>query len=246
MSPKLAWLHCKAQLLQGVREPSFVVPLVVFPSLFFLFFGLPVATDRDEANQVLGSYATYAFLAVVFNQFTAGTAQGRLQSWEDYLRTLPVSYSHRMAGWFASGMIIGVLAFLLVVACAVALTPVAAGPGQWMFLSLAVLYGSVPMVFLAAAFGLWLMPKAAMTIATLVYFMLTYAGGIWTSPDELPAWLQSISPFLPTRLWGELAWSSIEAEAWHLANWLGLAGYAVLFGALAVWGYRREIHSRHG
>jgi ABC-2 type transport system permease protein len=245
MSPKLVWLHCKSQLLTGLREPSFVVPIVVFPSLFYLFFGLPAASSADEANRVLGSYATYAVLAVMFNQFTAGIAQGRMQVWEDYLRILPASFGHRMAGWLAAGLVIGMVSFLLVAVCAVTLTPVDAGPAQWGFLGLAVLFGSIPMVLLAASFGLWLMPKAAMTIATLVYFLLTYAGGIWASPDELPDWLQSISPFLPTRLWGELAWSSVEAVAWNRAHWLGTLAYGLLFGALAFWGYRREITSRH-
>lgn len=245
MNPRLAWLHCRSQLLQGVREPSFVIPILCFPTLFFLFFGVPSASDTDAANRVLASYATYAFLAAVFNQFTSGIAQGRLQSWEDYLRTLPASYSHRMVGWFASGMIVGILAFILLVVCAAIVTPADAGPSQWVFLGIAVLYGSIPMALLAAAFGLWLLPKAAMTIATLVYFSLTYAGGIWTSPDELPGWVQQVSPYLPTRLWGELAWASIEAQPWQFPHWLGLAMYTLLFGLAAVWGYRREYRNRY-
>lgn len=244
MRPKLALLHCRAQLLQNVRAPGIIVPALIFPAMFFVFFGMSAATDTFSANLVLASYATYAFLGVVFNQFTGGVVEGRTGTWDEYLRTLPVSYSHRMLGWALSGIVIGLLAFALVVVLALILTDVDAGLSDWLFLSLAVLYGSVTMACFASAVGYWFSPKVAAPVASLIYFGLTYAGAIWTAPESLPGWLQEVSPIIPTRMWAELAWSSIQSAPWQTTHWLGLAGYTVLFGSFAVWGYRRDGHWR--
>lgn len=244
MNPRLALIHFHSQLRQNVREPGNVVPALLYPTVFFLFFGLPVATGEYSANLTLASYATYAFMGSAFSQFTGGIVHGRGVSWDMYLRTLPASYSHRIVGWTLAGLIVGLLAFAAVALTAVLTTDVDAEPAQWFFLSFAVLYGSVPMGFVAAAFGYWLMPRAAVPLATLFYFSLTYLGGIWTSPDSLPGWAQRISPFLPTRMWAELAWASIEARPWPFLAWSGLAVYTLIFGFLAVWGYRRDTHRR--
>ena len=45
---------------------------------------------------------------------------------------------------------------------------------------------------------------------------------------------------MPTQLWGETTWPTVLGEGASLTPWLGLAAYAALFTALAVWGYRRD------
>jgi ABC-2 type transport system permease protein len=137
------------------------------------------------------------------------------------------------------------LALLPVIVVAVVTIDVGAPPLHWLSLGVALVCGSVPMALLAAAMSYWAAPKAALQIATLVFFTLTYAGGIWTSPESLPAWLQTISPLLPSRLWGEIAWASVQGQVWQTAHWLGLVAYTMLFGALAVCGHRRENQRRY-
>lgn len=244
MKQRLARHHFVAEMRQNIREPSTVVPVLLYPPLFYLFFGLPTVTGEYSANLALASYAIYAFMGSAFTQFTGGVVRGRSASWNMYLRTLPASYSHRLVGWTLAGLVVGLLSFAAVAITAVLTTDVDAGPFQWLFLSFAVLFGSVPMGFAASAFGYWLMPRAAVPLATLVYFSLTYMGGIWTSPDSLPGWLQEVSPYLPTRMWAELAWASIESRAWPLFDLVGLTLYTLIAGFLAVWGYRRDTRRR--
>ena len=76
--------------------------------------------------------------------------------------------------------------------------------------------------------------------------MLAYLGGLWAAPNNLPGWTENISPYLPTRLWGELTWPAVLGETASLTPLLGLAAYAVLFAALAVWGYRRDEGIKYG
>jgi ABC-2 type transport system permease protein len=240
----LIMLHARTDLVQHLREPGYLIQVLVFPTMFYLFFGLPEATYSTTSNMTMASYAVYTFMSVAFIQFAGGIAQGRLQAWDEFVRTLPASYSHRMVGWSLSGLLIGVVALGFVTLAAVLTTDVRLGLVQWVFLAVAVLYGSLTMALIASACGYWLSPVVALPVGTLTYFALTYAGGIWTAPDELPAWLQHVSPFLPSRIWAELAWASVRREAWQAQHWLGLAGYAILGGSLAYWGYRRELDRR--
>ena len=246
MNPRLALRHCQVELLGQLREPGYLVQALIFPTMFFLFFGVAIAGNTIEANLVLASYATYAFLGVVFIQYTGGIAQSRQMKWEAFLRTLPASYSHRFVGWSLSGLIIGIVSLALVAATAFVTTGASAGVEEWLFLGLALLFGSTTMALVAMVFGYWLRPGIAVPISNVVYLSLAYAGGLWTSPEDLPEWLQHISPFLPTRLWAELAWASVQSQAWPLEHTLGLLAYLVMAAVMTRWGYLRVYRQRHG
>lgn len=246
MNPRLALRHCQVELLGQLREPGYLVQALIFPTMFFLFFGVAVAGTTVEANLVLASYATYAFLGVVFIQYTGSIAQSRQAGWDDFLRTLPASYMHRILGWSLSGMVVGIASLLLVAMTAFIITGASAGVDQWLFLGLALLFGSVTMALVAMAFGYWLRPGIAMPISNVVYLSLTYAGGLWTAPQELPAWVQRVSPYLPTRLWAELSWASVQSQPWQVSHTLGLLGYLTLAAIMTRWGYLRVYHQQHG
>ncbi len=50
----------------------------------------------------------------------------------------------------------------------------------------------------------------------------------------------AISPFTPTREYGELVWAAVLGQPWKPAPFIGLAAFAVVFAAVAVIGYRRD------
>jgi ABC-2 type transport system permease protein len=90
------------------------------------------------------------------------------------------------------------------------------------------------------AIGYWASPRAATPLATLAWLLGAYLGGLWATPVELPAWATELSPYLPTRLWGELTWAAVQGRAASAGDWLGLAAYGAAFALLALWGYRRD------
>ena len=59
--------------------------------------------------------------------------------------------------------------------------------------------------------------------------------------SQLPGFVQKIAPYLPSYHYGQLAWSAVGARAEPLAVSLAwLAGYTVVFLAIAMRTYRRE------
>lgn len=246
MNLRLVSLHSKAQVKQHLRAPAYMVSALLSPPLFFLFFGVPEVRNGIEANLTFASYATYVFTGIAFYQFTGGVAEGKQKPWDSYLRVLPANYNYRLAGWVLSGLVFGVLGLALLTTVALLTIDIGAPVLRWIVLGFALLCGSVPMALIAATIGYWASPKSAFPIAAMIYYSLTYAGGIWTSPESLPGWLQEVSPFLPSRLWGELAWASVQGSAWQTVDWGGLVVYTLVFGILAVRGYRRMSNYRYG
>ena len=93
---------------------------------------------------------------------------------------------------------------------------------------------------LGVAVAYWTSPKSALPVANILYMLLAYAGGLWTGPSGLPHVVARLSPYTPTRQWGDVLWPTVAGTAWGWRHWLALLGYTAAFGALAAWGYRRD------
>jgi ABC-2 type transport system permease protein len=235
---RLALLHARSMTVELVRYPAYVVPTLVFPSAFFLFFAVPGTEAGATAR--MATFAGFAAIGVAFFQFGVGIAVERASPWEAYLRTLPVSVSARLAARVisAAGFALVASAGLLVVA--VATTDATLAAPRWIALGLALVLGTVPFALLGIALGYWVPERAALPVANLLYLGLAYAGGLWISARSLPDAVRPISPYLPTRALADalVATTAGAPVAWR--SWLVLAAFGALFAVLAVWGYRRD------
>lgn len=239
---RLALAYLRAETLELVRYPGFVLPTLGFPALFFLLFG--AGATRNAAAAGMAGYAAFAVFGVVFFQFGVGIAQERATPWQLYLRVLPVAPWQRFAARLGSASLFGAVSAATVVAVAVARSDAGVAGAGWLRLAAALAVGAVPFGLLGIALGYVLSPKAALPLANLVYFGLAYLGGMWTGPGGLHGAARAISPYLPTRRWNDLVAGAVGAGPWEIAplGWLG--GWAVVFALLARAAYRRD-EARH-
>jgi ABC-2 type transport system permease protein len=235
---RLALAYAKAEIVALLRYPTYAVSLIAGPSVVFYLVGVPLAFGH--ANRVMASFLAYALLGIVFFQFGISVALDRTSPWESFLRTLPVTPGVRFAGRALSALPFAASAALGIVVIACAGTSVDLSAYASSRLAAALLLGCLPFVLLGLALGYWLNPKAAAPVANMVYLVLVLGGGLWVIPRLLPHPVAVISPFLPTRQWAELLWASVDGRRWSVTPWLALAGYAIVFGALATWGYLRD------
>ena len=235
---KLAVVHARLQVLELVRFPGFTVATLGFPTFLYLLFGLPRAHARPEL--ALASYAAFSVLGVGFFQFGVSIAIERATPWQAWLRTLPASALARLAGRVLAALAFACGAAGLVIGAVLLTTHASLGAAAWFRLSVALLAGSIPFVALGLAIAYWTSPRSALPVANILYMLLAYAGGLWTGPADLPAWVGGISPYTPTRQWGDVLWPSVTGGPWHARPWLLLTAYGIAFAALAAWGYRRD------
>ncbi|MEO6834448.1 MAG: ABC transporter permease [Candidatus Tumulicola sp.] len=237
--------HSRIALLDLLRSPSYVVPTVIFPAMFFTLFDLQIA--RTQA--AIADYATLAFMAwavigVTLYQFGVGIAQERGRPWERYQRTLPASTAVRFAARILSALVFGVLAAACVALVARVFTPIDLTALQWLQVLAYSLAAGIPFVVFGITIGYWTSARAAVPIATACNLLLAYAGGLWMPPQYLPGVVQKVSPFLPTRQFAELLWSVVNGGMPTHAV-AGLAMYAFAFAGLAALGYRRDEKTRY-
>jgi ABC-2 type transport system permease protein len=235
---RLVLTHARLATLELARYPAYVVPTLLFPSLFFVFFVVPAA--GPFATVKMAAFAGFAAIGVAFFQFGVGIAIERASPWEGYLRTLPIGVGARLAARLLSAALFATAAAATLVAIAVATTNASLPPRRWGELAAALVLGTVPFALLGIALGYWAPQRGALPIANLLYLGLSYAGGLWIRPRDLPAPVAAVSPYLPTRALADLLTAVVYGNPFAPARWVALGGFALCFAALAAWGYWRD------
>ena len=237
--------HVVAILRDLQRTPAYVIPTVVFPTMFFLIFALAYARSSGQAaNFLVCSYVGFAMLGVTLFQFGVGVAAERGRPWERYLRTLPVTVGTRFVARIVVALVFGAVSAGLVAVTARLLTSVSLDLAQWATLACYAVIGAVPFVLIGLAIAYWVAPRGALPLTNVVYLLGLFVGGFWMPPQFLPPLAAAISPFTPTRQYGELLWSVVEPhDALHASS--VLAVYALAFAAVAILGYRRDERTRY-
>jgi len=232
--------YAKLLVLEMIRQPSFLAATTGFPMTFYFIFGVPEAQSMQPANFLLASFCSFTVLGVLFVQFGNGLAQERESMWSMYLRTLPLTAWQMFLGRVLANFALAAFAVIGVGCVGVFFTPVHLEPAAWVWLVVGLVGGAIPFLCMGWVLGFFTSSKTALPLGNLVYLPLSYAGGLWIPPELLPEKVRPISEYLLTRHYGEVVWAVARGESWRLENWLWILGYTVLFGALAVWGFRRD------
>lgn len=233
----LAAAQVRMGLLELVRYPSFSIPALLFPAAIFLV--LARAYDQPPETRMAG-FAAVAILGIVFFQFGVGIAAERVSPWESYLRTLPVAPRVRVGARVVTGIAFASVAALTVVVVAVADTPVSLEIGRWLLLAAVLLVGAIPFGLFGTAIGYLARPRAALPIANLLYLPLSYAGGLWVGPGHATGGSARILDVIPTHAWAVVLWWAVGAVRVDATAIVSLSLWALVFGVVAVWAYRRD------
>jgi ABC-2 type transport system permease protein len=158
------------------------------------------------------------------------------------LLAAPVGLTQLLLSRAASGAIVAFALLCVVFAVAVAVfgVHIASLPG---FIGMALCFGvlTASLGLLIAAFGKT--PEAARRIAMFAVLIMVMLGGAWMPSFLFPAWMQKLTMAVPAR-WAidgldAITWRGMDATAVMPAMGMQL-GFALLFGLLAVWKFRRE------
>lgn len=224
-----------------MRQPAYVIFSLAFPIMIYLFFGVPHALEYPaQAAIMMGSYAAYAVVGVVLFQFGIGVAQDRENPWHRFLRTLPLKGSVLFAARLVTAVLFAAMVAGAVVAVAVLTTDVGLSGWEWVRFCMALLLGALPFGTLGFMIGYWVSPRASVPLANLIYLPMAYAGGLWAPLESLPPAVAQVAPFLPTYRYGQLVWRAVMGQPWRAEDWIILLLCALLFGALALIGHRRD------
>ena len=204
--------HFKFNLVQFLRQPSYMVSTMVFPAFFFLVFAREQAKTAELAHFLMGSFAAFAVLSVCFLQFGVGVAQERSSQWSQFIKTLPFRPITSIAA-----KVFTALTFSLFAAWVVVLVVLNTTDGIWNlqhFISLngALVLGGIPFCLMGLCLGHLTTESSALPICNLFYLSLSFAGGLWMPPNALSQSIQDIIEYLPTYHYGLWVRSTVLDE----------------------------------
>ncbi len=243
MTARIYYLEARNELLKFARMKSYSLSTLLFPVMFYCFFGLamnqpagaPHAGTPPMARYLLASYGAFAIMGSTLFAFGAGIAVERGLGWLEVKRASPMpAGAYFFAKAFAS-IVFGATVILLLFALGAAFGGVRMAPSQWLLTFLALVAGSIPFCALGLIIGNLAGPNSAPATVNMIYMPLAFCGGLWIPFDFLPAAIQRIAPFLPSYHLAQIALAIQDAPV-HGAiagHFEALAAFACLFLGIA-------------
>jgi ABC-2 type transport system permease protein len=255
----LAVRQTRTEFLQNWRMPEFMIGVVAIPAILYLMFGLPSAGERlaagtDVGAMMLASFGGYGLVSLAIFTFGVDIAHERGRGWWRVLRASPVPSWVYFTAKIVMALLYGVVIIALLAAIAILLGGVSLPLSRWLAISGMLLVGAVVFAPFGFALAFFARPRAASTIGNLIFLPLSFASGFFFPLSELPSFVQNVAPYLPTYHFGQLVWSQVgdardvavfasgDTGTWVHIAWV--AGSFVMFGIVALIGYRRDEHVR--
>lgn len=232
----------KAEILKMLRTPAFVIPTLLFPPVFYLFFAVGFGGSVSYATYLLATYSVFGVLGCSLSGFGVGVATERGQGWLTVKMASPMPVSAYFAAKIALSMAFGLIVFTLVGFLAVTAGGVRLPVGEWAMLALLVVAGAIPYCALGLALGTLTSANAAPALVNLVFLPMSVISGLWFPVAALPGWLQGVSPLMPAYHHARVALSVVGAgeRVSIVPVAANMSVFTMLFLLLAVWGWRRS------
>jgi ABC-2 type transport system permease protein len=236
----------RTELLRLLRNRALIVPALLLPIIFFSLWGLPNAGYKlggvNAGRYMLVSYAAYSLISTALFGFGVAVAAERASGWWRQLRVTPAPPALIFAAKIVASLVMGLLSVLALCLFAGLVGHIWLGAADLLGVLLRLLPGMVPFALLGLALGLLVGPDAAGGVANLIALPMLFASGIFVPLDTAPDFIRQLAPYLPAYHFGQLGWSAIGASpaGAEWMHWAWLAGYAALFGLIALWAERRS------
>jgi ABC-2 type transport system permease protein len=231
-------LESRYEFLRLLRTPSFALPTILFPSMFYLLFGVVLSGSGrgfDAAKYMLATYSVFGVMAPGLFGFGVVVAMEREQGLLTLKRALPMPPGAYLVAKMVMAMLFAALITLLLMAMGFVLGHVRMPPGQWLALLAVDTLGVLPFCAIGLLIGTLVGGQGAPAVVNLVYLPMSFLSGLWLPLRLLPGILQQTAPLWPSTHLGQIALSVTGVGhdariAWHAAV---LAGFTLLFFLVA-------------
>ena len=229
-------LEAKYEFLRLLRTPSFALPSMLFPCLFYLLFGVLLnKSNGDAARYLLATYGVFGVMGVGLFAFGVTVAMEREQGFLIYKRALPMPPGAYLFAKMIMAMLFASMISLLLAALAATLGGVELRATQWPLLFVVNVIGVMPFAALGLYVGTLVGGQGAPAVVNLLYLPMAFLSGLWLPLKMLPAWIANVAPVWPSYHHSQIALKVIGMDAdGSLALHLGmLLGVTALFFMLA-------------
>jgi ABC-2 type transport system permease protein len=235
--------EARAECLRYLRNPGFLLPTLLFPSVFYLMFGIVLghANDADAPRYLLASYGTFGVMAPGLFGFGVSLALERDTGLLTLKRALPMPPGAYLLGKMCMALVVAAIVSVILLCLAIFLAGVTLPPSRVGGYVAVEVLGVLPFAALGLLIGTLVKGQGAPGVVNLVYLPMAFLSGLWFPLPALPALLQSLAPAWPAYHLNRLALSAVGlgqgGEGLHVA---ALAGFTVVFVLIAAHRLRRH------
>jgi ABC-2 type transport system permease protein len=227
--------EARSECLRYMRAPGFMLPIMLFPAMFYLVFGVLMARSEgaDASRYLLASYAVFGVMSPGLFGFGVSLALERDGGLLTLKRALPMPPGAYLLGKMLMAMLAAavVVAMLLVLS---QLAHVALVPRQAGALLLVGALGVLPFCAMGMFVGTLIKGQGAPGLLNLVYLPMAFLSGLWFPLPMLPKFLQQVAPLWPSYHLDRIALAAIGMrQDALLPHALVLLGVAVVFWWMA-------------
>lgn len=237
----LTMTYTRRYLTETVRTPVMLLSIALTPVAVMLFFFVPfLAHDPFAMTITAATLAVFAVLLGCIGHFSVTVSAARESAWGAYLRTLPGGLVPQFVGNLVTGLAVVAAGILPVVLVAGLFTAATAHPVRVVLAILALLATVVTFTLMGLAIGYLLSLRASLIVTSVAILPLGVGGGMFFDPQDRPALIEAISPFVPTRGATDLVTFALVGTQPSVLALVLLAAWTAVFAVLLVWGYRRD------
>lgn len=239
------YLEAKYEFLRLLRTPSFALPSLLFPSLFYVLFGVLLGGGRnggDAARYLLATYGVFGVMGAALFGFGVTVALERERGFLTLKRALPMPPGAYLLAKMAMAMLFATIISLMLAVLATTLAGVTLQPSQWLLLLVVNVLGALPFCAMGLLIGVLAGGQGAPAVVNLIYLPMAFLSGLWLPLQILPAIFTKLAAVWPAYHLGQIALKVVGRDAGgSLALHLGvLAVVTVAFFVLA----RRRLAER--
>lgn len=233
----------RAECLRYLRSPSFLLPTLLFPAVFFVMFGVVLGGHgpAEAPRYLLASYSTFGVMAPGLFGFGMSLALERDNGLLTLKRALPMPPAAYLAGKMVMAMLMAALISAVLQALGLALAHVQLQVAQMLQLGLVCVLGAIPFCALGLLLGTLVKGHGAPAMVNLLYLPMAFLSGLWFPLQMLPPLVRAQAPLWPSYHLNALAQSALgfdTGSAWPHVLWLAVFTAGVL--AIAVRRLRRH------
>ncbi|PHR91710.1 MAG: antibiotic transporter permease [Robiginitomaculum sp.] len=236
-----------AEILKALRAPEYIVPTLVLPVAFYLFFAFAMpGAGTENARYLLATYGVFAVMGPSIFGFGVGVANERDRGWLKLKRASPSPSLSYIAAKITVTLIFASLALIPIYLAAGFGAHIALPRGQWVMLLGIHLLSVIPFVLIGLTLGFSLGSNAAIAVSNIAFLGMSALGGLWIPTFLFPPLMQKISVSLPSYQLAEIALSIVGANAnagaprMPLHNLTIVAIMTAFLAVLAYWAWAKQ------
>ncbi len=192
--------EARSECLRYLRSPGFLLPVTLFPTMFYVLFGIVMNRNADAATAryLLASYSVFGVMSPGLFGFGVSLAMERENGLLTLKRALPMPSGAYLLGKMLMAMLAAGVVIVLLLALAVGFAHVQVSATQALALLATGMFGVLPFCALGMLVGTLVKGQGAPGVINIVYLPMSFLSGLWIPLSMLPAVLQRIAPVWPS------------------------------------------------